>query len=167
MPRKQKGIPTESEFMLAKARNSRAGKKVLAKFREAELIGLAWFASVPEFIQSDPNRSRDVLFDQFNLLAGASWEAYIKHPEEALLIVSKIREKQWDATTLTMKMALRENPQRTDAELAERIAEIDGTNPLDVATVKRRRQRLMKAASRRDSRDLYAWLEKLKRPDRS
>ena len=148
MPKKKKPILSESDFMLATARTCGAKGHVLEKFTESELIGLAWFSAIPRIFRPDPNASNDFLFNQFNLLLGAFWSAYQRHPDEALLIIGKVRARESEMGALAMRMVLRENPTITKRQLAIRVAEICGTNPLDLETVKKRWQRLNKAARR-------------------
>lgn len=91
MSKKRKPIPSVSGLMLALARTCKAKRDVLAKFHESELIGIVWFASVPDVFKSNPCMSDGFLYDEHNLHAGAFWGAYTKHPDEVLEIVGLAR----------------------------------------------------------------------------
>lgn len=135
-----------TDFMLATARTCGARRRLLDKFKDGELIGLVWFSRVPDLFKHAPTPSDEFLFDEFNLFVAAFWSAYRRHPGEALQIIGKIRAREPDAAVLAMKMALRENPDITNARLAARMSELCGTNLMDLETVKKRRQRLETAA---------------------
>lgn len=141
--------------MAMRSRVIRCGvkKPTLEKFSDAELLGIDWFAGVPDMFKPGAGKP----LDEFEVLAPknyyclAFWDAYRRCPEAVLEIVSKVRSRNWlegDHFTVCLKMLLREKPDLTDPELSAELSQVLGRNDLDVSTVKKARQRLMKSAKR-------------------
>ncbi len=142
--------PTIPAFGLAEARRCGAKKSVLELFDDDELQGLQWFALVPVLFLSYPQDPQDFLFDQTNLLCGSFWSAYIRHPDEALQIVAKIRARALsEKQELALEQAMRKNPGASLKELVKEVIRLSGVKELDVDTLKKRRQRLLAAAKPR------------------